>query len=104
MKEKQCLSILFKSKKEHEVKRSDVGGGPRSCEKNYNLTRQHYSSFAMQIEFTFEDRMLCRMSAGVSEHVAHACAAAAWSSAVYAEMVKKDDRCKYQQKRGAGTQ
>ena len=42
------------------------------------------------------------MSAGVSEHGAHACAAAAWSSAVYSEMVKKDDGCTYQQNEGAG--
>ena len=46
----------------------------------------------MHIEFTFEDRPLkqCRMSAGVSVHRAHACATAAWSSAIYSEMVKKE--------------
>ena len=44
----------------------------------------------MHIEFTFEDRKLYRMSAGVSVHRAHACATAAWSSATYSEMVKKE--------------
>ena len=68
------MSILFKVKKGHEVKGA-TEGGPRSCEKNLQFDESALLMFwNAYIEFTFEERTHV-MSAGASEHGAHACAA-----------------------------